>query len=128
VRLLLDTHAFVWMCTDPDSLGRRARAAILDRSNELVLSAASVWEMSIKVGLERLRLNAPLTELLAAQARENDLRLLDVRAEHALGVQTLPPHHRDPFDRLLISQCVIEGLELVSADRTLDAYEIRRIW
>ena len=94
----------------------------------MCLSVASIWEMSIKAGLGKLHLTIPIAELIAMQERENELTVLDVRQEHALAVQLLPNHHRDPFDRMLIAQCRIEGLELVSADAVLDKYGVRRMW
>jgi PIN domain nuclease of toxin-antitoxin system len=128
MRLLLDTHTFLWAASDPAALGRRARALILDPDNDRVLSVASIWELAIKVGLGKLRIATPLSEMVAHQEAEAALEILDVRREHVLGVQTLPPHHRDPFDRLLVAQCRIEQLDLVSADSALDKYGIRRIW
>jgi PIN domain nuclease of toxin-antitoxin system len=84
--------------------------------------------MAIKMGLGKLALTTPLSEMVAQQETEAALEILEIRRQHVLGVQTLPPHHRDPFDRLLVAQCRIEGLELVSADAVLDKYGIRRIW
>jgi PIN domain nuclease of toxin-antitoxin system len=126
--LLLDTHVVLWAAFDPSALSRRARSAILDPDNDRLVSVASIWEMAIKVGLGKLQLAVPLAELIARQETEAALQILDVRREHALGMQTLPPHHRDPFDRLLVAQCGIEGLALVSSDSRLDAYEVHRIW
>jgi PIN domain nuclease of toxin-antitoxin system len=101
---------------------------LFDPENDLVLSVVSVWEMAIKIGLGKLTTVGPLGELIARQERELALVLLEVRREHALGVQILPPHHKDPFDRLLVSQCRIEGLVLVSADKVFDSYPVERIW
>ena len=128
MRLLLDTHTFIWATSQPSSFGRRAKAALFDPDNDLVLSVVSIWEMAIKVGLGKLTTAGPLSELVAEQERELRLSLLEVRREHALGVQTLAQHHQDPFDRLLVSQCKIEGLVLVSADKVFDHYPIERIW
>lgn len=125
---LLDTHAFLWMTSAPDRLGQKAREVIDDPASRLVLSVASVWEMAIKRSLGKLELPAPLPSFLKRQLHATRTDLLDVLAEHALEVEELPWHHRDPFDRLLVAQARFEGLTLLSRDTALGGYGVPRIW
>jgi PIN domain nuclease of toxin-antitoxin system len=118
VKLLLDTHLFLWWCADDPRLGEAERRAIRDGRNEVFLSAASVWEMAIKQTLGRLRIPEPAS---AAAARLG-LERLPVGFEHAEATLLLPPLHRDPFDRLLVAQAKIEGLTLVTRDPAVRAY------
>ncbi len=128
MRLLLDTHAFLWFSSDDRSLSPSARARIEDRRHEKFLSVASVWEMAIKISLGKLHLASELTDLVATGAERNGIAVLEVRKEHALRVVALPLHHRDPFDRLLIAQALSEKMAIVSCDVAFDAYPVRRIW
>jgi PIN domain nuclease of toxin-antitoxin system len=118
VRLLLDTHAFLWWCADDPRLGAVEREAIRDGQNDVFLSAASVWEMTIKQALGRLEAPEPPS---AAVARLGMGRL-PVQFEHAEATALLPPLHRDPFDRLLVAQARIEGLTLVTRDPLIRSY------
>jgi len=127
-RYLLDTHAFLWMAGAPEKLGAAARECIEATASELFLSVASVWEMAIKKSLGRLDLPSELPDFLAEQLAATRTSLLEVRSEHALRVETLPWHHRDPFDRLLVAQASFEKLTLLSQDEALDDYESRRVW
>jgi PIN domain nuclease of toxin-antitoxin system len=125
LRLLVDTHAFLWWIEDDRRLSHRAVRRIGDARNECFLSIASIWEIAIKVGM--MRLSTPLRTVLDA-ATERRLALLPITADHALTVESLPAHHPDPFDRMLIAQAMCERLDLVSDDAALDAYPVRRIW
>jgi PIN domain nuclease of toxin-antitoxin system len=127
VRYLLDTHAFLWLATDDPQLTPAARAIFVDTDQDCYLSAASVWEMSIKSSLGKLAIATSLEHLVRG-GRERGLRLLDVTCDHAYVVERLPFHHRDPFDRLLVAQAMHEGMRLVSCDAQLDAYAVTRIW
>ena len=127
-RCLLDTHTFLWMCGEPARLGTAARERIDDPASELFLSVASVWEMAIKRSLGKLELPEALPAFLEEQLAATRTNLLGVRAEHAVRVETLPWHHRDPFDRLLVAQAQFEGLPILSRDASLDAYPVRRLW
>jgi PIN domain nuclease of toxin-antitoxin system len=115
---LLDTHAFLWWCADDARLGAVERGAIRDGENDVLLSAASVWEMAIKQALGRLEIPEPPS---AAAARLGIARL-PVDFEHAEATTRLPPLHRDPFDRLLVAQARIEGLTLVTRDPLIRSY------
>jgi PIN domain nuclease of toxin-antitoxin system len=127
MKLLLDTHAFIWWDSDPTRLSAKALAALGDRSNEALLSVASVWELVIKAQLGKLALRLPLADIIRQQ-QANGLRVLPVNLAHILGVEGLPPLHKDPFDRLLIAQANAEGADLVSADPMVTQYPVRVHW
>ena len=127
MKLLLDTHAFIWWDSDPSQLSPRALSAIRDPSNEVWLSACSVWEMAIKADLGKLTLRLPLADIVAQQ-RANGLQIMPIIVEHSLAVIGLPPIHKDPFDRLLVAQANIEGAELVSDDSLIRKYPVRILW
>ena len=124
MRLLLDTHIFLWWAGEPGRLSARVRALCEDTSNELVLSVVSVWEMQIKLQLGKLRLGLPLQDLIATQQRTNGLVILPIELAHVLALQGLPGHHNDPFDRLLIAQANVEGVTLLSADSVFSRYPV----
>jgi PIN domain nuclease of toxin-antitoxin system len=125
MRLLLDTHVFIWWADQQESLSANVLSALENEANELLLSVASVWEIQIKFQLGKLKLSTPLRELVDSQVETNDLRILPVELAHVLVLDTLPFHHKDPFDRLLIAQCIHEDVTLVSADREFAAYSVR---
>lgn len=127
MRYLLDTHAFLWIAQDDPLLHANVRALFADVSNEIFLSAASVWEMAIKASLGKLKLSVPLSRLVAGGV-ERGIRVLAIVCEHTYLVEHLPFHHRDPFDRLLAAQASHEGLYLVSRDPKFDAYPATRVW
>ncbi len=128
MKLLLDTHAFIWSTTDPERLPPRVREACRDGTNELVLSVVSIVEMAIKIGLDRLRLDMPIDEMVRVNEQENDLQILPVQAAHAYALRGLPPVHRDPFDRLLVAQARVEGATLVSGDDVVGRYPVSVLW
>jgi PIN domain nuclease of toxin-antitoxin system len=128
VKLLLDTHAFLWLVDGSPKLSAIAGAALADPINDLFLSAASVWELAIKTGNNKLTLNDPLDVYVAKWTPVYQIDLLPIHAAHALGVGDLPDHHRDPFDRMLIAQSRIEGMTLVSGDSKLASYGLAILW
>jgi PIN domain nuclease of toxin-antitoxin system len=128
MRLLLDTHAFLWWVGDSAALSKRARRAIADADNECLVSAASCWEMAIKVSVGKLELPGTVERFVPHQMMVNGFHELPVDLRHAAGVARLPFHHRDPFDRLLVSQALEEDLRVVSADPTFGKYGVTRIW
>jgi PIN domain nuclease of toxin-antitoxin system len=128
MNILLDTHAFLWFIAGSDELSVTARELIEDENNRIFLSAASLWEMAIKVSLEKLTLNEPFETLIPEQLSQNGIEILNINTAHAAKIIQLPFHHRDPFDRLLIAQALVEDMSLISIDETFDAYEIKRIW
>ena len=125
MKLLLDTHIFIWWVDEPEKLSAAAISALEDEANELVLSVASVWEMQIKIQLGKLKLNLPLKELVNNQQETNDLTVLPVALAHVLTLDTLPFHHKDPFDRLLIAQGIEEAFTIVTADSQFSAYSVK---
>lgn len=128
MKLLLDTHSFLWFIGGSDRLSLTARSLIEDTDNQPFLSMASLWEMAIKVSIGRLELSLPFDELIPEQMNLNGINILDITTAHVAQVVNLPFHHRDPFDRLLIAQAKIEGMPIVGADETFDAYTITRMW
>jgi PIN domain nuclease of toxin-antitoxin system len=124
VRILLDTHCWLWMQAQPDQFSVGARALIEDPVTDLLLSSASSWEIAIKYELGRLPLPLPPAEYVPDRMATSGVTPLPVHHAHALEVAELPPHHRDPFDRLLIAQARIEGVPLLTADSQLDAYDV----
>jgi PIN domain nuclease of toxin-antitoxin system len=128
VRLLLDTHALVWIIIEPEKLSQRATSLFFDRDYEIFLSIVSIWEIQIKVQLGKLHFDLPLSELIERQQQVNDLQLLSITTEHIYALEKLPNHHRDPFDRLLIAQAMTEQMPLLSVDAVFDRYPIERWW
>jgi PIN domain nuclease of toxin-antitoxin system len=128
VRLLLDTHAFLWWVNGGEQLTPRARRAVADPANECFVSLASAWEMAIKTSLGKLHLPASPERFVSDQLAANQFRLLAIDLRHASGVASLPFHHRDPFDRLLVAQALAERLAIVSADSVFRRYGVKRVW
>ena len=126
MNLLLDTHVLLWWLQDSDRLGRRARNAILRPGAVVFISAASIWEISIKSAMGRLKLKEPLGRCLP-DLLASGFHQLPIGFEHALAVRDLPPHHNDPFDRMLIAQAQCEDLTLMTADAAITPYDVRTI-
>ena len=124
---LLDTHTYLWWLGDPQRLGRQARHLLEDRNVSAFVSMVSFWEIAIKSSLGKLSL-ARRVEHLEAELGEDGFILLPIRAAHCGGVMDLPFHHRDPFDRMLVSQALREGASLLSCDVIFDAYGVARVW
>jgi PIN domain nuclease of toxin-antitoxin system len=125
MKLLLDTHIFIWSDEEPERIPQAQLSALEDETNELVLSVASVWEMQIKIQIGKLKLRLPLQEIIDEYRNANDLQLLPVEYRHVLALNQLPFHHKDPFDRIIIAQAVVEGFTLVSADTKFDVYPVK---
>lgn len=128
MRVLLDTRCWLWLHARPERLSPAARAVIEDTGNELFFSAAGAWEIAIKYALGKLSLPLPPAEYVPARMQRGDTTSLPVSVDHAVRVATLPLHHTDPFDRLLVAQCQAERLHLLTADRRFQPYEIEIIW
>jgi PIN domain nuclease of toxin-antitoxin system len=128
MKLLLDTHTFLWWILDDPKLSARAREIIGDNRNTLYWSAASTWEVSIKYALERLPLPAAPEDFLPAELGKNRIESLPIIDAHAFRAGRLPRHHRDPFDRMLAAQAQVESLGLISNDRQLSLYHVDLHW
>jgi PIN domain nuclease of toxin-antitoxin system len=128
MRYLLDTHAFLWLIASDPSLGKKAEQIIADPANEIFVSIATPWEIAIKVAIGKLVLNEPFATYVPREIAQNRLTIPPITLDHPLIVATLPHHHRDPFDRLLIAQSMAERMPILSADATFDAYGIARLW
>jgi PIN domain nuclease of toxin-antitoxin system len=128
MRLLLDTHAFLWWVGASPRLSRRAKAAIASARNQCLVSIASAWEIAIKVSLGRLRIDAPLDRFLPEQLAVNGFAPLAIDIKHTALLARLPFHHRDPFDRLLVAQAMDEELAVVTADPVFGRYGVKRVW
>ena len=128
MRVLLDTHGWLWMVGDSGRLAPSSHELLRDPANDLYLSAASAWEIAIKYAIGKLRLPQPPAALITQWMAEVRMGALPVLHAHALRAGELPPHHRDPFDRLLIAQAQIEGLTLLTADRQFAKYDVPVHW
>jgi PIN domain nuclease of toxin-antitoxin system len=128
MRMLLDTHAFLWFVLDDPQLGRAARSAIEDDTNEILVSPASFWELAIKISLGKYTLVAPYERFWRDGIEGNDFAILPIAIPHTAALASLPFHHKDPFDRLLVAQAKVEKAPVLSGDASLDAYGIERIW
>ena len=126
--LLVDTNALIWFAEDAPNLSAAAKAALEHPDNAAVYSLASIWEMAIKLSLSKLEMSRPLYPDFQSSLEQHGFEALDISFRHVAEVAHLPFHHRDPFDRLLIGQAVVEGLPIVSSDAGFDAYEVTRIW
>ena len=128
MRLLLDTHAFLWFIGGDTALSPYARQLIEDRTNERLLSIASFWEMAIKASLGRLTLTLSFADLVAEHVHGNVIELFEILPPHLDVLTTLPFYHKDPFDRMLIAQSQAENMPILSRDSAFDDYAIRRLW
>jgi len=130
MRVLLDTHTFLWWDADkkPGRLSTKVFDILSDSTNILVVSLATIWEIQIKVQLGKLTLAAPLADILKQQQQTNDFELIPVNVIHILALDTLPHHHRDPFDRILVAQAKVESMPLISKDAIFTQYSIPVLW
>lgn len=128
MKLLLDTHTFLWWITDSPELSVRVRDAIRNPENELFLSVASAWEMAIKVDLGRLHLPVRPDRFIPNQLAKNAIESLPIQMGHALNVSRLPLIHRDPFDRIIISQAILEKMPVVTRDADIAKYKVKILW
>ena len=128
MRFLLDTHTFLWYITDNANLSEYAADLLEDTHHQPVLSLASLWEIAIKVSTGKLKVGSSLTVLVRDKVVGLGFELMPIVPEHLDVLASLPFHHRDPFDRTLVAQCVHEKLPLLSRDTVLDGYTIKRLW
>jgi PIN domain nuclease of toxin-antitoxin system len=127
MKLLLDTHTFIWWASNPEQLPKSTLELLKHRENQLWVSLVCIWEIQIKYQLGKLDVRLPLAEVVAQQ-QANGIILLSMTLEHILELEQLPMHHRDPFDRLLIAQSRVEKAVLVSRDRVFQQYDCQVIW
>jgi len=127
---LLDTHSLIWFALNDPRLSATARALIEDPDNDVMISPASLWEVAIKVSIGKLPLNRPYQNFIDECLKPGMFKLLAIEPSHMTRLATLPfpPGHKDPFDRLLIAQAIVEGIPIIGADAAFDAYPVRRIW
>jgi len=128
MRVLIDSHALIWYVDQDNLLSPASHAAISDPTNDLLLSAGSIWEIGIKVGLGKLILTEPFKPWMNQAISDLDVTVLPLTVEYVDVQSNLPRHHGDPFDRLIVAQAIIEQVPIISADANLDAYGITRIW
>lgn len=128
MRLLIDTHALLWFCEGNPILSAKARAAMEDTSNERYVSHATAWEAAIKVSIGKLKLDADYRAIFPGVLEANGFVFLPPAVEHYEAVMTLPRHHGDPFDRLIIAQAQVEGLTVVTCDEHFAAYGVPLLW
>ena len=127
-RFLIDTHCWLWARADPDRLNETATELIENDENTIVFSAVSAWEVAIKAALGKLQLPEPADKYVESRIKAEAVKSLPIYIHHALRVAELPPHHRDPFDRLLVAQAQAEGLPLMTGDTRIAKYDVDIIW
>ena len=132
MRILLDTHAFLWLISDHENASEVAKSHFVDPGNQLYLSAVSSFEIAVKYSLGKLELTSPPELFVPNRLKANALIPLEITVEQTLVLANLPFHHRDPFDRILVSQAIVENLDLISGDQIFDLYlaeqSVTRIW
>ncbi len=128
MRVLLDTHTFLWWIADSPQLSDVARDAIADERTQPIFSVVSGWEIAIKAGVGKLEIPDSPEKFLSEQLSRNDVEILPIYLRHALRVYDLPDHHKDPFDRLLVAQALAEDLALVTADPFIAGYPVETVW
>ena len=128
MKALLDTHAFLWFVLDDPKLGAAARQVIEDGTNQICISPGSMWEIAIKISLGRYRLNNTFEMFWTSAIQQHAMTVLPIEVTHLARLVSMPFHHKDPFDRLLVAQAMAEQIPLVSVDPRLDAYGVERIW
>lgn len=128
MKLLLDTHAFLWFVEGDSRLSKKAVAAIADSNNLLFLSVASIWEMAIKVHKEKLILSQPLDQFITTWVTFYRIDKLSIESKHAIQTALIPAFHNDPFDRMLVAQTIQEDMVLVSGDQKISAYSVPILW
>lgn len=126
--MILDTHVFIWLDNAPERVSGRARQVFADPENEVLLSVISIWEMQIKLSLGKLKLRQSLASMIQEQLGGNSIQLLPLKIDHILQLEQLPPHHHDPFDRVLITQAQIEEAVLLTDDRVIQRYPVNTHW
>jgi PIN domain nuclease of toxin-antitoxin system len=128
MNLLLDSNILIWFTLTPDRLSAKVTQLIADKNNNLFISIASIWEIQIKLRLQKLTLDLPLSTLVKDLQQNSDIQILDITLAHIYALENLPNEHRDPFDRIMIAQAMVEKMPFLSADKVFDLYLIERVW
>jgi PIN domain nuclease of toxin-antitoxin system len=128
MRLLLDTHTLLWFALNDPQLSTTASGLTLDPANEKLVSPASYWEIAIKISVKKYALSQPYEDFMRNAIDANGFHYLHIEPRHTAALIALPYHHRDPFDRLLVAQAIVEAIPVVSCDTVLDPYGITRLW
>lgn len=128
MKLLLDTHVFIWWFNEPEKLSKKVLVACEDITNELTLSVASIWEMQVKMQLGKLKLTHSIKDLISTHQATYDLHILPIELNHVFALDDLPVHHRDPFDRILIAQASVEKQVIVTKDQIFKEYPVELLW
>jgi PIN domain nuclease of toxin-antitoxin system len=128
MNLLLDSHTFIWMHEEPQKLSLKVANEIINPANQIFLSVATAWELQIKIAIGKFKFSDTLENVIYQQKQSNSLQILPIELSHALHIESLPLHHKDPFDRLLISQAIVENMTLVSADANFGQYHVNLLW
>jgi len=128
MQLLLDTHTFLWFVWDEVNLSNTAKVLITNPTHQKFISTASYWEIAIKLSIGKLDLGEPYRAFMHREIARNNFDLLPVSIDHAAAVSVLPFHHRDPFDRMLIAQAMVEDMPILSRDLAFEAYPVTRLW
>jgi PIN domain nuclease of toxin-antitoxin system len=128
MRLLLDTHTFLWYVLNDPQLSTAARTLIDDPANDVLIRPATYWEIAIKLSTHKYTLTVPYEDFIRNGIDGNDFAILPIEPRHTAVLVTMPYHHRDPFDRLLIAQATVEGIPILSIDAALDPYGVTRLW
>jgi len=128
LKYLLDTHVLLWVIDNNSQLSQKVKKIYLDEGNEIILSIVSIWEMAIKISLNKLIIPGVLSDFVRNHIIGNNIRILDLRLAHIYRLENLQYYHRDPFDRLIISQSIEENIPIISSDSRFDQYKVDRIW
>ncbi len=128
MKYLLDTCTFLWVISDPDELSKGAKKLIQDPANEIYLSSASTWEISIQIGLKRLSFSEPIGSFIPRQRERHQILSLPIDEESSLYLEKLPKLHKDPFDRILVSQALVHAMTLITPDKEVGRYPAKTVW
>lgn len=128
MKVLLDTHVFIWMLNETEKLSHKATQILRDPDNELILSVASIWEIQIKETLGKIKFQESIETIFEKLAAQTDLKILPIEANHIFELSKFPLHHKDPFDRILIAQSNYEGAHLMSSDKVFLSYPVKIMW
>ncbi len=125
---LLDTHAFLWFASDDVNLSKTAKDIIEDNVNDIYLSSASVWELSIKIGLGKLKLKKDLDQFIAENIIQYGFIPISINIPHTIEISKLPEIHKDPFDRILVAQSIVENVAIITSDKFINRYDVKTVW